>query len=170
MKDKVEDPGGDLRAVEGTEAEVAVETDRPLVNGALLFDDGTKLLLRAGENGQRIASVPIRKDGIYHIAAMEQGEDVRLSPDYFIEAQKDEPPTVRITRPERDARVNPIEEVTVAVGGSGRFRPERIDLHYSVNGDAEKTVSLLKSKGLKNVPRAAPPSRWRISSSRPATW
>ena len=80
MKEKVEDPGGDLRAVEGTDADVAIETDRPLANGALLFDDGTKLLLRSGVNGLRMASVPIRKDGMYHIAAVEQGEDVRLSP------------------------------------------------------------------------------------------
>ena len=155
MKDKVEDPGGDLRAVEGTDADVAVETDRPLVNGALLFDDGTKLLLRSGEKGLRIASVPIRKDGMYHIAAVDQGEDVRLSPDYFIEAQKDEPPTVRITRPERDARVNPIEEVTVAVEGQDDFGLNELSLHYSVNGDAEKTVSLLKSKGLKTASGSA---------------
>jgi hypothetical protein len=103
MKDKVEDPGGDLRAVEGTDAEVSIETDRPLVNGALLFDDGTKLMLRAADNGARIATVPIRKDGMYHIASVEQGEDVRLSPDYFIESQRDEPPTVRITRPGRES-------------------------------------------------------------------
>jgi hypothetical protein len=151
MQDKVEDPGGDLRAVEGTDAEVAVQTDRPLVNGALLFDDGAKVLLRAGDNGLRIASVPIRKDGMYHIAAVDQGEDVRLSPDYFIEAEKDEPPTVRITRPQRDARVNPIEEVTVAVEGQDDFGLNELSLHYSVNGDAEKTVSLLKSKGLKTA-------------------
>ena len=151
MKDKTEDPGGDLRAVEGTDAELSIETDRPLMNGALLFDDGTKLLLRAGENGLRMASVPIRKDGMYHIASVEQGEDVRLSPDYFIEAQHDEPPTVRITRPQRDARVNPIEEVTVAVEGSDDFGLQEMSLHYSVNGDAEKTVPLLKNKGAKTA-------------------
>ena len=150
-KDKIEDPGGDLRAVEGTDAEVAIETDRPLTNGALLFDDGTKLLLRSGENGMRVASVPIRKDGMYHIASVEQGEDVRLSPDYFIEAQKDEPPTVRITRPGADAKVNPIEEVTVGVEGQDDFGLNELSLHYSVNGGAEKTVPLLKSKGLKTA-------------------
>jgi hypothetical protein len=151
MKDKVEDPGGDLRAVEGTDADVAVETDRPLVNGALLLDDGTKLPLRAGVNGLLVASVPIRKDGMYHVAAIDQAEDVRLSPDYFIEAAKDEPPSVRITRPQADARVNPIEEVTVAVEGQDDFGLNELSLHYSVNGDAEKTVSLLKSKGLKTA-------------------
>ena len=51
MKDAVEDPGGDLRAVQGTTAEVAVQTDRPLANGALLLDDGSKMPLRSGDNG-----------------------------------------------------------------------------------------------------------------------
>ena len=49
MPDFVEFPGGDLRAVEGTTAEVAIETDRPLATGALLLDDGSKVTLRQGE-------------------------------------------------------------------------------------------------------------------------
>jgi len=151
MKDKVEDPGGDLRAVEGTEAQVAVATDRPLSNGVLIFEDGTRLKLDAGPNGMRAATVPIKQDGMYHVASIEQGEDVRLSPDYFIEAQKDEPPTVRITRPGRDARVNPIEEVTVAVEGQDDFGLSDLSLHYSVNGGAEKTVPMLKGKGEKSA-------------------
>jgi len=101
MKDVVENPGGDLRAVEGTTAEVAIATDRPLATGAILLDDGTKLPLRQSPDGL-IAMVPINKDGLYHIAAVEGGEDVRLSEDYFIEAQKYEPPEVKITRPGRD--------------------------------------------------------------------
>jgi len=35
IKDGVEDPGGDLRAVTGTTAELTVETDRPLKNGVI---------------------------------------------------------------------------------------------------------------------------------------
>ena len=48
MKDCVENPGGDLRAVEGTTAEVAIQTDKPLATGAILLDDGSKLALRQG--------------------------------------------------------------------------------------------------------------------------
>ena len=59
-----------------------------------------------------VARVPIQKDGMYHIASMEKGvehgigqdEDVRLTDDYFIEARKDSPPNVRITKPGRDAK------------------------------------------------------------------
>jgi hypothetical protein len=39
----------------------------------------------------------------------------------------------------------------VAVEGQDDFGLNELSLHYSVNGDAEKTVSLLKSKGLKTA-------------------
>jgi len=50
---------------------------------------------------------------MYHVAAIERGDNVRLSEDYFIEARKDTPPVVKLVRPGRDAKVNPIEEVAV---------------------------------------------------------
>jgi hypothetical protein len=149
MKDAVEDPGGDLRAVEGTSADVEVQTDRPLGTGAILLDDGSKLPLRAAGNGTVVASVPIQKDGIYHIAAVENGEDVRLSEDYFIEAQKDQPPEVKITRPGRDYRASPIEEVTVGVDAKDDFGLKEVSLHYSVNGGPEKSVPMLHAAGAK---------------------
>src|SRR5260370_17781854 len=46
MKDSVEDPGGDLRAVEGSTADVTIETDRPLPNGMILLDDDTRIPLK----------------------------------------------------------------------------------------------------------------------------
>jgi hypothetical protein len=150
MKDAVEDPGGDLRAVEGTDAEVAIETDRPLANGALLLDDGSKIALRSGPAGMLVASVPITKDGLYHVAAIENGEDVRMTEDYFIESQKDQPPEVKISRPGRDFRATPIEEVTVAVDAKDDFGLKEVTLHYSVNGGPEKAVSMLSAGGAKN--------------------
>jgi hypothetical protein len=151
MPNYIEDPGGDLRAVEGTDAEVAIRTDRPFATGTLLLGDGTKIPLRDGDNGTLVASVPIDKDGMYHIAALENGEDVRLSEDYFIEAQKDRPPEISIARPGRDFRANPIEEVTVAVNARDDFGLRAIELHYSVNGASDKTVPLLASKGSKTA-------------------
>ncbi|HXA03783.1 MAG TPA: hypothetical protein VNY30_03050, partial [Bryobacteraceae bacterium] len=138
MKDTIEDPGGDLRAVQGTEAEVKVETDQPLSNGALLLDDGSKFELRDG-----VARLPLQKDGVYHVAtAVEHGDMVRLSNDYFIEVRTALPPSVRITRPGRDAKVNPIEEVTVTVNAKDDFGLRGMEMHYSVNGGKEKTVDL----------------------------
>ena len=146
MKDAVEDPGGDLRAVEGTIADVAIQTDKPLTSGALLLDDGSKLPLREA-GGRLIASIPINKDGVYHVAAVEGGEDVRLSEDYFIEAKNDGPPTVKVERPGRDAKVSPIEEVTIAVKGQDDFGLKQLTLHYSVNGAPEKDRRSAQGRG-----------------------
>ena len=146
MQDFVENPGGDLRAVEGTTADVEIRTDKPLANGALLLGDGTKLPLRAGSNGTLVAKVPIEKDGQYHIAALENGEEVRLTEDYFIEAQKDKPPDIKITHPGRDYKASPIEEVTITAEATDDFGLKDVELHYSVNGGAEKTVSVLQNR------------------------
>ncbi len=132
-----EDPGGDLRAVEGTEAEVAATTDRPLENGVLVIAGGEPVRMDGGR-----ARVPIRKDGSYYIASNEDGELVRLTDDYFIEAQPDTAPVVRIERPARDARVSPIEEVTVQASASDDFGLRGVTLHYSVNGGPEQTIEM----------------------------
>jgi|SRR5579871_250823 len=143
LKETVEDPGGDLRAVEGTEAEIKVLTDRPLSNGSIVLNDGSKIDLQNG-----VARVTMQKDGTYHIATAERGDSVRLSNDYFIEVQKAGAPRVRISRPGRDAKVNPIEEVTIEVQAEDDFALRGMDLHYSVNGGPEKTVPL-NGKGKK---------------------
>jgi hypothetical protein len=151
MKDSTEDPGGDLRAVQGTVAEVAVQMDRPLSKGVLQFSDDKQIELKSGEGNWYTARVPLEKDGMYHVAAIESGENVRLSEDFFIEAKKDEPPTVKITRPGRDAKVNPIEEVTVTVEGSDDFGLQELGIHYSVNGGPEQTAQVLPQKGVKSA-------------------
>ena len=69
MKNEVEDPGGDLRAVEGTEAEVDITTDKPLAQASLMLDSGKKIELTARfANGHLVARVPIEKDDMYHVA------------------------------------------------------------------------------------------------------
>ena len=92
LKDSVEDPGGDVRAVEGTDAEdrrtnrQAAQQRNPDVERRF----ANPVPSRGGELAHCPSSGP--KDGMYHIAAIEQGENVRMSEDFFIEARKDSPP------------------------------------------------------------------------------
>lgn len=151
LKDVVEDPGGDVRAVEGSQAEIKVLTDRPLEHGALVLDNGSKIDLARGEGNWLSAGLRVAKDGSYHVAALDGSEAVRISDDYFIEAKKDEPPSVKIERPGRDPHVSPIEEVPVTVEAADDFGVHGLDLHYSVNGGAEEVVPLLKKKGTKEA-------------------
>jgi hypothetical protein len=153
MHSSVDEHGGDLRAVEGTTADLEVLTDRPLRNGVLVLDDGRQVQLSAEATAPNhyTGSLTMAKDGSYHLAAVDQGQPVRLSEDFFIEADKANPPEVAVVRPARDYRASPIEEVTIAANANDPFGVSAMMLHYSVNGGDEKTVNLLKQKGAKDA-------------------
>src|SRR6185295_17674749 len=114
-------------------------TDRPLRSGVVELDNGNKINVE-GSGTSLTVKIPIEKDGMYHFAAIEQGQSVRLSEDYFIEARLDNAPTVHMLRPRSDARVSPIEEVNISVQADDDFALTALELHYSVNGGAEKVV------------------------------
>ena len=151
LQNVTEERGGDLRAVEGTDADLEVETDKPMRDGILVLDDKQQIRLTAGEGNVYKGTVRMAKDGVYHVAALDQGQPVRLSNDFFIEARKAEPPNVIIARPGHDYRASPIEEVTVAVKADDEFGVSEMTLHYSVNGGPEQTIDLLKQKGAKQA-------------------
>ena len=119
MHEVTEEHGGDLRAIEGTNAELTVRMDRPLRNGQLTLDDGKQITLSGGEGNVYKGSIVMQKDGAYHVAALDQGQPVRLSEDYFIATDKANPPEIAIDRPSGDYRASPIEEVTVGVKAVG---------------------------------------------------
>jgi hypothetical protein len=151
LQNVTEARGGDLRAVEGTDADLEIETDKPLRDGVLVLDDEKQLRLADGGGNVYKGTVHMAKDGVYHVAALDQNQPVRLSNDFFIEARKAEPPNVLIARPGHDYRASPIEEVTVAVKADDEFGLSDMTLHYSVNGAPEQTIDLLKQKGAKQA-------------------
>jgi hypothetical protein len=93
----------------------------------------------------------LEKDGAYHLVGTDEGQQVRLSEDYFIATDKALPPEISIERPGGDYRASPIEEVTVGVKAADRFGLNELHLHYSVNGGPNRNVDLLKSPGAKNA-------------------
>lgn len=143
--------GGDLRAIEGTNAELTVQMDRPLKNGQLTLDDGTQITLSGGAGNVYTGSILMQKDGAYHVAAVDQGQPVRLSEDYFIATDKANPPEIAIDRPTGDYRASPIEEVTVGVKAADDFGLNKVTLHYSVNGGPEKSIDMSQQPGAKTV-------------------
>lgn len=151
LQDAVYDPGGDVRAVQGTAADISVLTDRPLDHGLLVMENGTKIRLVRGEGNWLSARLKIDQDGSYHVAALDNGEAVRISEDYFIESKKDEPPSVKILRPGHDPRVSPIEEVPVTVEAADDFGVKDLQLHYSINGGPEQNIPLSGGKSVKEV-------------------
>ena len=151
LKDSIEEHGSDLRAVEGTKAELGVLFSQSVGRAFLALEDGKQIDLAPSERNFQYASLPIEKDGLYHVATLDQGQPVRLSDDFFIEARKVKPPDVRITRPAGEYHASPIEEVTVSVHAEDDFGLSGVTLHYSVNGGSEQTVNLLLQKGAKQA-------------------
>jgi len=151
LQNVVNDPGGDVRAVQGTEAAISVLTDRRLERGELVLDNGSKIALTPAEGNWLKATLQVRKDGSYHVAALDGRDTVRISEDYFIEAKTDEPALVKIVSPGRDPHVSPIEELPVKVEASDDYGVNGLDLHYSVNGGPEQTVPLMPRRGVKQA-------------------
>jgi hypothetical protein len=156
MPSEIEERGGDLRAVTGTEAELEVSTDRPLQGGQLQLDNGQHIQLvdikpAGGQNNVYRGTVKMDQDGVYHVAGVEEGQPIRVSEDFFIEARKANPPQISLVRPRGDHHVSPIEEVTVVAKATGDYGLNGVALHYSVNGGSETTVDLLKHKGLRQA-------------------
>jgi hypothetical protein len=147
MKPVTEERSGDLRALEGTDAAIEVQMDRPLKDGQLTLDNGQTVHLTAQDGNRYQGTIHMQKDGAYHIAASDAGQAVRLSEDYFIATDKALPPEVAISRPGGDYRASPIEEVTVGVKAADTFGLKDVHLHYSVNGGPDRDVDMLKSPG-----------------------
>ena len=141
MKNVIEDPGGDVNAVQGTEIEIETETDKPLDDGMIQLDDGRA----SGMNADGLTSTgrfEVTEDSRYHIAAIYNGEPVRISEDYFITLIPDRKPTIKLVYPGRDYRATTIEEVVVELEGEDDFALSSLDLYYSLNGSAPKRVRM----------------------------
>ncbi|HUK01789.1 MAG TPA: hypothetical protein VLW26_05880 [Steroidobacteraceae bacterium] len=136
--------GGDLRAYAGTEAQLRVVTDGALERGRLILDDGREVALQSSGANTYRGSVPITRDGTYHVAALDRSQLARISEDYFIEAAEVKAPDVALVRPAGDYRASPIEEVTIGARAEDPFGVGELSLHYSVNGGAERSIALVK--------------------------
>jgi hypothetical protein len=151
MESATQEQGGDLRAIEGTDAHIKIEMDKPLTDGKLTIDDNRTIPLSSAGPNQYTGTIRMKNDGSYHLSARDQGQPVRLSENYFIATDKAEPPQVSVTRPAGDYGASPIEEVTIRVQATAQFGLRNLHLHYSVNAGPDHDVSILKSQGAKNA-------------------
>jgi len=151
LKTESQEHAGDLRAIEGTQAELQIEMDRPLKDGNLSLDDGRTIHLESVEGNRYKGTIAMAKDGAYHVAGTADGKPVRLSEDYFIATDKAESPQIAIEKPGRDYRASPIEEVTVGVKGGAQFGLRDMHLHYSVNGGPDKDIAMLNKPGARDA-------------------
>ena len=139
---KIED-GGDIAVLRGTEIRVRAVPTMAAAGGAIVVDDKTQVPMAVQADGALKASFVADHDGFYRIE-MEAAGGPRVggSPKYSIDVLTDQPPTVSFTKPGRDTSASPIEEVFLEAKAEDDYGVKTLDLVYSVNGGAEKTIKL----------------------------
>ena len=139
---KIED-GGDIAVLRGTEVRVHIFPTMKTPGGRIALND--KESMRADAAGRRHAHGAFKADQrrlLPRRARAPTGERVAASPQYTIDVLADQPPTVSFKRPGRDTSASPIEEVFVEASAEDDYGVRDLELVYSVNGGAEKTVKL----------------------------
>ena len=140
LDSNVEDPGSDIRAVEGTKVQLELKTDAP-VEAAEIVANGERVAMQRDGN-TNIATLEVKKDGQYFVSTLFNGDSVKLTDDYLISVTPDLKPVVKVLKPGRDWRASNIEEVTVRVEASDDFGLDNVELRYSVNGGEWKAAPL----------------------------
>lgn len=144
--------GGDIAVLRGTVVEVQATPTIPTQSGKVIADDRA-IPITANEEGVLTGSMRVEKDGFYHIEmTAADGSSVNASPAYAIDILTDMPPTISFSKPGRDTRVTPIQEVFVEARAEDDYGVATIEMVYSVNGGEEQVITLYESgKALREV-------------------
>ncbi len=151
LQPRTVDPGGDVAAIRGTEVRLRVSPTMKTPAGRVLLNDGGSSPLAVEADGTLAGNFKVDKQGFYRIELDgPRGEHVSASPQYTIDVLTDQTPSVSLAKPGRDTTATPVEEVLAEVRADDDFGVKQVQLFYSVNGGAEKTVSLFG--GAKTLP------------------
>jgi uncharacterized protein DUF4175 len=145
--------GGDVAAVRGTTVTVRAAVTRPVKGGTIRLDGAAPVPMVPDSGGRLAGSFRIAKDGFYRVDLEAQdGTPVPGTVQYVVEALDDRAPTVSIEQPGRDTKVTSVEEVTVALRAADDYGVAGLELAYSVNGGAERRVTLTDSAPRRPTP------------------
>ena len=143
---KIED-GGDIAVIAGTEVRLRVVPTMKSPGGRVALNDKESAALTPQADGALTGSFTVTADGFYRIELESPSKErAAASPQYTIDVLTDQPPTVSFAKPGRDTSVSAIEEVYVEAQAEDDFGVRDLELVYSVNGAAEKTVKLFNGR------------------------
>ena len=135
--------GGDVAAIRGTEVWMHVTPTMKTPSGRIVLNNGGAVPLIVQADGTLTGSFAIKEQGFYRIELTgPHGEKVDASPQYTIDVIDDQPPSVRFTKPGRDTQASPVEELFLEARADDDYGVKQLQLFYSANGGAPKTVTL----------------------------
>ena len=148
LQPRTVEPGGDIAVIHGTEVKVLATPTMKTPGGRVKIDQDKSIDLALQPDGTLAGGFTVDKQGFYRIELDgPQGEKINASPQYSIDVLDDIGPSVAFAKPGRDTQATPVEEVFAEVRADDDFGVKQLQLFYSVNGGAEKTVNLFGGSG-----------------------
>jgi hypothetical protein len=151
LEPRTVDPGGDVAAIKGTDVRLKITPTMATPGGRVILNEKDSLPLTKEADGTFAANFTVKEQGFYKIELEgPAGEKVNASPQYTIDVLTDQGPSVHFNKPGRDTNASPVEEVFAEVKADDDYGVKQVEMFYSVNGGAEKTVHLFG--GSKSLP------------------
>src|SRR5689334_2254184 len=141
LEPRTVDPGGDVAAIKGTDVKLKITPTMATPGGRVILNEKDSLPLTKEADGTFAANFTVKEQGFYKIELEgPAGEKVNASPQYTIDVLTDQGPSVHFNKPGRDTSASPVEEVFAEVKADDDYGVKQVEMFYSVNGGAEKTV------------------------------
>src|SRR5215218_3009511 len=139
---KAVEDGGDIAALKGTVATVKAKLSGKVRAARIVFSDGKKTDMQL-QGSDFVGQLTVTGDTSYYIELVSvDGEAYRASNEYDVSVLSDQPPVISFDKPGRDRKATNLEEVFTQARAEDDYGIVSMDLHFSVNGGAEKTVNL----------------------------
>ena len=163
---RVEEQGGDVRALAGTVVRWGIHASKPLAAAALVVDDSLRLPARVVDDRAEVSwTLPAPEDSAgarreYRLALTDRdGVGNRTPIRYAVDVQRDRPPEVLIAEPGPEADLPESQQVRLRIEASDDFGVSRVALVFRVNEGAWSRRALPVDGG----PREVVPHLWDLS-------
>ncbi|MEO8680696.1 MAG: DUF4175 family protein, partial [Vicinamibacterales bacterium] len=139
---KIED-GGDIAVLRGTDVQMTITPTMASKGGRVVLSETESVPLTAKADGTLSAKFNAQHDGFYRVEMnAPSGELVTASPQYTVDLLTDQAPTVKLSKPGRDTDATPVQEFFIEAKADDDYAVKNLQLVYSINGGAEKTIRL----------------------------
>jgi len=139
---KIED-GGDIAVLKGTDVQMTITPTMASTGGRVVLAENESVPLTANADGTLSAKFTAQHDGFYRVEMnAPSGELVTASPQYTVDLLSDQAPTVKLSKPGRDTDATPVQEFFIEAKADDDYAVKNLQLVYSINGGAEKTIKL----------------------------
>jgi hypothetical protein len=134
-----------VTAVEGTQVQLKFRLNKTVAEARLVERGGEEVPLKRSNNADPMyeTSFTLGQSRRYKLHLTDDaGRKNKFPPDIAIDATPNRPPAIKLTRPGRDTRVSPLEELDVAAEVTDDFGLVEFGVSYAIGGGESKDIRL----------------------------